>query len=89
MDNMQVDKESKVQEEREANEKKIKYMSSKAEESLSKNKHLEALNYYTQVYDIIKNKGPFFKNDKYIISEKIVKILNIVAMCLIRQGKCK
>ena len=66
---------------------KVSKLNTRAEDYLSKNNHLEALDCYTQIYDILNAQESARKKDVYMITEKIVKLLNVIAMKFIKQDK--
>ena len=68
-------------------DQRIKYLKSKAEESLAKDNYLSAIDYYSQLYEFISSSCPESRFELRAVSDKIVKLLNAVAMKYIQQGK--
>ena len=66
--------------------KKINYLKSNANMYLSKNDQVNALDCYTQIYDIVSNNDDYKKKELCKIAEKIVKILNLIGMKLMKEG---
>ena len=67
-------------------DQKLKYLKAKAEEALSKENYVSAIDYYTQLHDSIVSNFPELKSEIKGVCERIVKLFNAVSMKYIQEG---
>ncbi len=68
-------------------DQKSAYLRSKAEDCLSKDNYTGAIDYYTQLYEYIATVAKEQRAELPALCDKVVKLLNAVAMRYIQKGK--